>query len=145
MKKKLVLIVIASLLVTIGLNGCTQKNNTKNQIDFINYTVTTSWWNKDHTQKYLKSGFYHNISLDVDNTTLMYLINGTIKNSEGKFVNTVHIGIILYDTDHNELGTTETDVFNLADTQIGTFSTDYFYNPVYFEKIDNASFTFSIP
>jgi hypothetical protein len=87
MKKTFVFIGIAGLLITLGLSGCTQDNNTKkSQIDLISHTITTSWWNKDRTQKYVESGFYHNTSIDVDNTSLMYLINGTIKNNVGRYI-----------------------------------------------------------
>jgi len=150
MKKQIINLFLISISSFILLSGCTQQNNTRNpytptptnKIELIDYTVVTMWWNKEGTQKYYESGFYHEIPEDASNYSISYIINGTIKNNIGTLVN-VNIGIIFYDSNNNELYSASTDVFNLPNTYTNTFSV-IDYNRLYFDKVDHVSFKFYV-
>jgi hypothetical protein len=153
MRKQLAIIGIISLLVCVGLSGCVLENKTQSSnlygpqpttdIQLLNYTVITTWENKEYTKKYVEPGFYHHIPENASTLSLAYVINGTVKNNVGRLVNSVYVNIIFYDANNNELGLTQSIVPYLPNTYTGAFSATY-VNSTYFDKIDHVSFTFLI-
>jgi hypothetical protein len=111
MKKNLIVISIAVLLLVVGLCGCNEISNdssNNNLVELSNFGVTTEWGNS--WERTVKDGFYHEFPDDI---TIYYYVRGNVRNIGEKPIDSVSITAKFLDAEDNYLDESSTLAFDL--------------------------------
>lgn len=142
MKKQIVILGIAVVLIAVGLSGCTEtqtdgtndenKDETEEKVELVNYSVITTNWLGDE----LGEGFVYG------KEAFAYKVTGQIKNIANETLNTTTITIIFYDINNNSIHAEATSVTDLTISEIRSFSVEYTEFDPNFENADHVTFSF---
>ena len=172
MKKQLVIIAIAVLLLAVGFYVCKERvevSGDTDKVEITNYSVTTKWYipNSGTEQRYivgetakiLSGGYLDKIIINVlyqsysksgfykdypeETCESIYIINGTAKNIAGEMLNYVVIIARFYDIYGFYLLSKSNSISNLANTCTWDFEISYHCHEKYFGNVDHMDFVIS--
>ena len=119
MKKQLVIIGLVTILIGVGLSGCTEQSYTSNneqvktnsysnyvQVYNVEVVTKTSYGMNERT----RTGFYHGFP---DDYTTKYVITGHVKNIGDKPINNVNLKMTFKDAPGNVITTKTSGVSRL--------------------------------
>ena len=135
--KKMILLLIALMVISVGFfSGC---NETKNEVELVNYKIETYGAELGMKPEKIGDGFIHTEQAKNG----YYKIIGTIKNNAGRMLNNITIKIDFYDKNHSYL-TSESDyIENLENTNTDDFKVILLCFSSFFEDVDQIEFDIS--
>ena len=138
MNKKYIFIeIIFLILIFIGLNGCVEQTNNLDELEVIDYKISTFAYSHMTDWKNYGEGFQTKILpelvthgppyLSEEFTKARYDISVTVKNILGKKINPVIINLNFFDINNSEIFSKQLNNFtNLQDSETRTLEWEYF-------------------
>ena len=144
------------LFTVIVFSGCTQTDNTTEQIidvkgdtdkiEITGYTVITTWILYDlmgDGALYNHSGFYHGYPDDIYDAS--FDVDGKIKNIAAEHLDTIRITVLFCDANNKTLAMETTTLYNLSDTHTEVFHVSVtLIETMHFKNIDGVKFEVSV-
>jgi len=132
MKKKLMIVGIIVILLTVGLGGyylLSQKIGDINKVELVDYDVKSYSYN-----------------LSADYPVEWKEITGKVKNIAGTQISKIIIEVQFYDSNNNLLKTKNDSFYDIASSYTKDFMFEYSSTESYYENVDwnNIKFKFTV-
>lgn len=150
MKKQIIILGIAVLLICVGLSGCEEISDSLSSgddelVEFSCWEVTTEWYTS-HTDIEVKDSFYHDYP---DDRRISYVVRGKVKNIAEKPFDRINITAYFFDDKGNQLCNSSGSVSDLYMNETKSFNITVYNRFLYpscefFEQVDHYEIEYSV-